>query len=208
MSRLGKMWALYPALVCSAALGCGLWLCLTRNVWALPCGLGIVYLLPPLTFRLHQRRWPLEEGTRRLLGGGYEPWWGAHQIQALYVAMPSLEAVLRLLPGVYSAWLRLWGSQIGRRVIWTPRVEIIDRSLLEVGDDVVFGHYAVVSGHLIKPTRHNLLLYVERVRIGSNAFLGAGSVLAPGVVVEDGARIEAGERVYPAQVVSSQTADR
>lgn len=201
MSWLGKLWALYPALVGLACAACGLWLCLARNLWALPCALAVVYLVPPLTFRLHQLRWPLEEGTRRLVGRGYEPWWGGHQMQALYIAIPTLEALLRLVPGLYSAWLRLWGSRIGQGVMWTPRVEIIDRSLLEVGDRVVFGHYAAVSCHLIKPTRNNLLLYVERVRIGHNAFLGAGSVLAPGVVVENGARVEAGEHVYPAQHV-------
>ncbi len=203
MSRRGQLWALYPALVVALASACGLRLCLARDGWALPCGLAVLYLLPPLTFRLHQRLWPLEEGTRRLLGRGYEPWWGAHQIQTLYLAVPTLEAMLRLMPGLYSAWLRLWGSKIGQRVIWTPRVEIIDRSLLEVGHDVVVGHCAVVSGHLIKPTRNNLLLYVERVRIGDHAFLGAGSVLAPGVSVESGGRVEAGERVYPAQVVGA-----
>lgn len=193
------MWSLYPSALILGTFGWLVWLVDSGNLWALAGALVTLYLLPPLTFWLHQRRWPVQEGTRRLVGQGYEPWWGSHQIQALYVAVPTLEAVLRLVPGLYSAWLRLWGSRIGKRVIWTPRVEIIDRNLLEVGDDVVFGHFAAVSGHLIQPTRSNLLLYVERVHIGSHAFLGAGSVLGPGSVIADGGRVAAGERVYPGQ---------
>jgi hypothetical protein len=201
MSWLGKLWALYPALVGLTSAACGVWFCLARNAWALPCALAVLYLVPPLTFRLHQLCWPLDEGTRRLIGGGYEPWWGGHQIQALYIAIPTLEALLRLVPGLYSAWLRLWGSRIGRGVVWTPCVDIVDRSMVEVGDRVVFGHYAAVSGHLINPTRGNMVLYVERVRIGDSAFIGAGSVLGPGVVVANGALVKAGAHVYPGQHV-------
>ena len=62
-----------------------------------------------------------------------------HQLQVLYSAFPAL----RLVPGLYSAWLRLWGSRVGRAVYWTPQVKITDRGLLKVGDGVVFGHRVV-----------------------------------------------------------------
>src|SRR4030095_10140128 len=92
---------------------------------------AIVYLLPVACFRLHEMKWPLTEGKTRLDDENYVPWWGAHQMQVMYTAFPALDAALRLVPGVYSAWLRLWGSRIGRDVHWTPLVEITDRSMLE-----------------------------------------------------------------------------
>jgi hypothetical protein len=137
-------------------------------------------------FRLHEALWPLAEGPSRIDVPAYSPWWGAHQLQVMYGAFPALEAALRLVPGLYSAWLRLWGSRIGRGVHWTPLVEITDRSLLEAGDGVVFGHRVACYAHLIKRREAGLILYVRRIRIGSGVLLGAGSRLGPG------ARIDAG----------------
>lgn len=143
--------------------------------------LFVIYLLPMICFRAHQAVWPLREGRSRLDAPDYSPWWGSHQFQVMYSAFPALEAGLRLLPGAYSAWLRGWGSTIGRRVYWTPRVEISDRSLLDVGDDAVFGHLVACYAHLIKRRSDGLVLYVRRIRIGERAFLGAGSRIGPGV---------------------------
>jgi hypothetical protein len=145
--------------------------------------LAILYLLPPALFRIHQSLWPMREGASHLDSADYVPWWGSHQIQGIYEIMPVLESALRAIPGVYSAWLRLWGARIGRNVYWTARVEILDRSLLDVGDRVVFGHKAACYGHVIAPRRGRLLLYVRRVKIGAGAFVGAGSRLGPGAQV-------------------------
>src|SRR6266851_3058498 len=79
------------------------------------------------------------------------PLWLAGVAFCLY-ALPLLELFLQLTPGAFSLWLRLWGSRIGRRVHWTPRVEIADRSMLAVGDDVVFGHKVECYAHAIKPS--------------------------------------------------------
>ena len=142
-----------------------------------------LYGLPVACFRLHDACWPLTEGRSRLDSPGYSPWWGAHQFQVVYSAFPALEAALRLIPGLYSAWLRLWGSRIGRRVHWTPRIDISDRSLLEVGDDVVFGHLVACYSHLVTRRENGTLLYVRRIRIGDRVLLGAGCRLGPGARV-------------------------
>lgn len=200
MSAFGRIVGLFPALVLGTAAGMLVWFAASPNPWAL---LGLVfalYVLPVATFRLHQWRWPLRSGGSRLLGKKYSAWWGGHQIQLVYLMMPALESVLRAIPGLYSFWLRAWGSRIGDNVHWTPRVEVGDRSLLEVGDNVIFGHRAVLFGHIIKPTRNNLLLYVKPVRVGDGAFIGAGAVLAPGVEVKSGALVEAGTHLYPNRV--------
>lgn len=145
----------------------------------------------PLAYRLHQRLWPLHQGLSRLDRPVYSPWWGAHQIQLFYDAFPALEALLRLIPGAYSAWLRAWGSRIGRRVHWTPRVDITDRGLLEVGDDVIFGHLVGCYAHVVDRRGGRLMLYSKPIRIGAGAFIGAGSRLGPGARIEPGSYLPA-----------------
>lgn len=188
MSRLGRLMALFPALVVLLAAGC-LWV-------APPAAPLVVYLLPPLVYRLHSWRFPLKEGLSRLVGADYAPWWGGHQVQLLFIAVPSLEAILRIC-GVYSPWLRLWGATVGRGVYWTPLVEITDRALLDIGDDVVIGHKCGFYGHAIKPAKDNLILYTKRIRIGKGAFLSGGCGFGPGAEVAEGAYLPLRTEVYP-----------
>lgn len=186
MTWRARLFGLFPALWLALLLGCTFWLLRTASVAAALVLLFVAYLLPVLCFRVHEAFWPLREGRSRIDAPGYSPWWGGHQFQLMYNAFPALESALRLLPGVYSAWLRLWGSRVGLRVYWTPRVEIADRSLLDIGDGVVFGHLTACYAHLIKPHRGGLVLYVRRIRIGDGAFLSAGSRLGPGVRIAAG----------------------
>lgn len=149
--------------------------------------LAAVYLVPVLSYRLHNVLFPLKEGASHLVGDAYSSWWGGHQLQLPFVALPALEMPLKMVPGLFSLWLRCWGSRIGKGVYWTPWVEVVDRGMLDVGDGVVFGHRVGIYGHLIKPTRTNLLLFAKRVTVGDGAFVGAGAVLLPGCVIEAGA---------------------
>jgi hypothetical protein len=197
MTFLGRIMTLFPILVCASAVASLAHAVFFRSWWSLIAVAGSLYVLPLMAFRAHQLVFPLKQGGSRLAGKGYSPWYGGHQIQLIYIAFPALETVLRLFPGVFSVWLRLWGSRVGRRVYWTPLVEISDRSLLAIGDDVIFGHRSGAYGHIIKPTGKNLLLYVKQVQIGHGSFIGAGVALAPGVVVHDGAMVEAGTHLYP-----------
>lgn len=201
MSPLGRLMALWPLIHVSLV---------SLATWVNPlAGVAVLYLLPPLLHRVHQRFFPIREGMSRLVGPGYVPWWGSHQLQVLYIALPWLEGLLRVC-GLYSPWLRLWGAKVGRRVYWTPRVDLADRSLLEVGDDVVFGHRVSIFAHVIVPTRRrgaapgpapgggeNLSLYVRRVRIGDRAFIGAGTGMGPGVQVGEGAYVPLQSELYP-----------
>ena len=174
--------AFFPALllgilVCSAV-------CFTKHpAAALAAAIFAVYLLPVLCSRALLFFYPLSLGLSNLSERRFSPWWASHQIQLIYGALPALEAILRLVPGLYSSWLRLWGSKIGRQVYWTPRMEVHDRTLLDIGDGVIFGHKVELYGHTIMPKRSRLLLYTGPVRIGAGVFIGAGSRLAPGVVV-------------------------
>jgi len=185
MTLRARAFALFPAAWAALALLALARLAAAPGLAALAALAFVLYLLPVACFRLHQAAWPIVEGRSWLDAPEYSPWWGSHQFQVMYSAFPALEALLRLVPGAYSAWLRLWGGRIGRRVHWTPRIEITDRSLIEVGDDVVVGHRFTCSAHVITRRRGRLLLYVRRVRIGSRVLLGFACRLAPGVRIDD-----------------------
>jgi hypothetical protein len=186
MTLRARLFGLFPAFWLVATIASAMNLLLRPQVVGLLPLLTVLYLLPVTVYRLHEARWPLAEGASRIDAPEYSPWWGGHQCQVMYSAFPGLEAALRLVPGLYSAWLRLWGSRVGRGVYWTPLVEITDRAVLDIGDGVVFGHRVACYGHLIKRREAGLVLYLRRIRIGDGVLLGASSRLGPG------ARIEAG----------------
>jgi hypothetical protein len=203
MSIIGLLIGLFPLTVIGCAVACALWMCFDPGPWPLVGMLCILYVVPVLAFRVHQSIWPMNIGKSLLVGRRYSPWWGVHQIQLVYIYFPALEAALRLVPGLYSAWLRLWGARVGRRVYWTPSVRITDRSLVEIGDDVVFGESTAMFSHIIRPIDGNLLLYVKPIQIGNRAFVGGYSVLLPGVRVVDGAFLRAWTRGLPNNELSS-----
>ncbi|MEH2196703.1 acyltransferase [Nostoc sp.] len=201
MTVISKNLSFFPTFILLLTGAAIIYLAYSPNIFSILAVFLSIYGLPVLVYRLHEWVYPVREGISYLLGEEYSPWWGSHQIQVIYIAIPVLEAVLRLIPGVFSCWLRLWGAKVGRDVYWTTRLEIADRSLLEIGDRVVVGHGVGIYCHIIKPRKQNLMLYVKKVQIGSNVFVGAGSNLAPGVVVADGSYLPAATKLYPNQKV-------
>jgi hypothetical protein len=202
MTFLSTLLSWFPACVMLMTLGSFLWVCFSPRILSVVSLLFFLYLFPILIYRIHKHFYPLQEGISYLCGKEYSPWWGSHQIQVIYITFPAVEAVLRLIPGAFSLWLRLWGSEVGKGIYWTPHIEIADRGLLEIGDRVIFGHSISISSHLIKPKKQDLMLYVKKVKIGSNAFLGAGSYLGPGVLVEDGAFVPVNSHLFLNKVIS------
>ncbi|HEY9678493.1 MAG TPA: hypothetical protein V6C76_10820 [Drouetiella sp.] len=184
MSLLGRIAAFFPLLHVVSIMA---------TTWALIAKPGIstailllftVYLLPPCLLRLYCLRYPLKSGRWNISQPGRCDWWIAHQLQMVYAAVPALEALLRFVPGLYSAWLRLWGSKVGKRVYWTALVEIIDRHMMRVGDDVTFGHKVICTSHVVsRKNSGEMMLILRPVRIGSGSFIGALSRLGPGVKV-------------------------
>jgi hypothetical protein len=208
MTLRGRLIALFPLLILSLCVAAASFaISQQRAVWLLLLPV-ILYLLPPFCFRLHQILAPLREGLHSLDTPGYSPWWGSLQLQNIYNAMPALEAILRIIPGCYSAWLRLWGSKIGGGVVWTPQVEISDRSLLEIGDRVVFGHKVALFAHVVdKRPKRGFRLFLNRIRIGDDVFLGAGSRLGPGADIADGTRLPILTDVYVNEKRESENGD-
>lgn len=199
MTFLSRCLAFFPTLAMLLDLGAIAYLGLHPGLVSAIALPVTIYGFPVLIHRLHSWRYPIDEGVSYLLGDRYSPWWGSHQIQSIFIAFPALETILRLIPGAFSVWLRLWGAKVGQGVYWTPSLEIADRSLLEVGDRVMFGHQVGLYGHAIKPKHDDLMLYVKPIKIGHNVFIGAGSRLAPGVVIQDGTYIPAISDLHPNQ---------
>lgn len=201
MTFLSKILLFFPAIVLLLTSGSIIYFAYSPGIFSILAILFSLYGLPVLVYQLHQLIYPVQEGISYLQGKEYSPWWASHQIQVIYIAIPALEAVLRLIPGLFSFWLRLWGAKVGQNVYWTPGLEIADRGLLEIGDRVVIGHRVGIYSHVIKPRRQNLMLYVKKVKIGNNVFVGAGSHLAPGVVIENGVYLPVSTNLYPNQKV-------
>lgn len=152
--------------------------------WLLTLAPVALFLLPPLLVRLAV--WPrgLPTGQIDLASKVFLRWWFTTQCQIVFSRLPWLEECLRLIPSLYSAWLRLWGARVGTLVYWSPGVVILDRSLLHVGDRVVFGAGVRVIPHVIAPVpAGGGALFLAPITIGSDALIGAYSSLLPGCLV-------------------------
>lgn len=192
----GRLAGLFPTLYLVTVLSwIGLML-LRPAWWSLLVLLAIIYLVPVLIFRLHELFLPVREGSWDLSQRTYSPWWTAHMLQLPFIAVPWLEGALHLVPGLYSIWLRAWGASVGKNVYWTPRVEVLDRSLVEIGDGVVLGHLTAMSSHMVAEVEGRPRLILKKVVIGKGAFVGADTQLGPGARIEEGARVKPKTRLY------------
>lgn len=160
-----------------------------RASWsaAVLCALAWLYLLPPLVARLVLRLRPISATHIALGSRDYFTWWTLFNLQVLFCRLVFLEEILRLIPGLYSAWLRLWGARIGRLTYWAAGTCILDRSFLEIGDFVVFGAAVRLNGHVvIRNGAGDLELLLADIRIGSNALVGGYSLLTAGTEIAAG----------------------
>ena len=205
MTPLSTILSFFPALVILLTATSILWICFYPGILSIMALIISLYVFPLLVYRIHEHFYPLKEGISYLGGKEYSPWWGSHQIQVIYIAFPALETLLRLIPGAFSLWLRLWGAKVGKNVYWTPQLEISDRSLIEIGDNVVFGNGVGIYSHIIKPKKQDLLLYVKKVKIGNNVFLGAWNHIAPGVTIADATYVPVFTHIYPNKKFSQES---
>ena len=152
-----------------------------HGLW--PAALAALYLAPPLLARLVR----VPDGRYPTSHPYFLRWWASAQFQMLFNRFPLLDEVLRVVPGLYSLWLRFWGSRIGRLTFWAPGVQVLDRGYLEIGDDVVFGTGVRLNGHVLL-TNHQgeRVLALAAVRIGTGAAVGGYSLLTAGTEIEAG----------------------
>ena len=160
------------------------------SLWSAMLVLFVIYFVPPMAQRVMLRWAPLKQGICQIDGRTFSAWLASHHIQAFYDALPYLESLLRVFPGFYSMWLRMWGSRVGYGVEWPVRMDVLDRSLMDIGNRVVFSREVELVAHVRKKTdggRSRVL--VRTVRIGSYAFIGAGARVGAGASVPSNASV-------------------
>ncbi|MGH9659009.1 MAG: hypothetical protein ACRD96_10730 [Bryobacteraceae bacterium] len=146
-----------------------------------------LYVAPPLLARAVRLAVAIPQGRVPVASGAFLGWWATAQFQMLFNRFPLLEEALRLVPGLYSAWLRLWGSRIGRLTYWAPGTAVLDRSYLHLGDDVVFGAGVRLNGHvLVRNPGGQLELVLGTIRIGDASTVGGYCLLTAGTEVAAG----------------------
>ena len=105
MTFLGKIIALFPGLHMLAGSREPRALCdEPRRCLILLDSVSDLYI--PLTvFHVHNKIYPLEEGTFSIVKG-YSPWFGTHMIQQNFISFKFAEEILRTIPGLFPLWLR------------------------------------------------------------------------------------------------------
>jgi hypothetical protein len=192
MTAADRLFSYFPLLMTAAtfaALGVfAQWPSLFTVIFVL----FIIYGLPPMVLRIMFRWAPLKIGVSAIDGRKFSPWLAAHNIQAFYDALPYLESLLRVIPGFYSMWLRMWGSRVGYGVEWPVRMDVLDRNLMDIGNRVVFSREVELAAHVRqKMEGGGSRVLVRQVRIGGHAFIGAGARFGPGAVAPHNANVPA-----------------
>ncbi len=159
----------------------------------------MLYLLPPLLARTIIVFAGEPQIKERVPSRGSYVWWITTQLQVPFMRFGFLEEILRMVPGLYSGWLRLWGAKVGAFVFWSPTSLIADRPFVQIGDRVVFGYGAKVSSHLlVKEKRGNgFSLVFAAPKIGDGVILGTLSAVAPGAEIEAGETLTAASALPP-----------
>lgn len=175
-----------PFFQLSTLIGVAVW-CPVNPTARLVASLAWLYLAPPTCYRLLCRIAPSVAQRTRVGSRDFLIWWAGHQLQVVFCRFSFAEELLRLVPGLYSQWLRLWGSKIGANVYWTAGVTITDRAWLEIGDCVTFGAGVKLNAHVIAlgadGTRE---LILARISIGGGSQIGGYSLLTAGTSVAPG----------------------
>ena len=154
----------------------------TPYPWLSPVVLYLIPLVPGRLLRESLRSAPQDIP---LGSSAFLRWWACFQCQVLFLRFPALEEVLRMIPGVYSLWLRLWGSRIGKLTYWAPQTLILDRGFLDIGDHVVFGAGVRNNPHVME-NDSTPVLRLSPVKIGDDCMIGGYSLLTAGTEIAPG----------------------
>ena len=94
---------------------------------------------------------------------------------------------MRLVPGLYGLWLRLWGARVGRLIYWGAGLNILDRSFVQIGNGVIFGAGVRLNPHVLARNQNGELeLILATVVIGKEALIGGYSLLTAGTEIAPG----------------------
>lgn len=156
-----------------------------------------IYLLPPLLAQISRKIMPITKNKIDLYSREYFSWWFQFNLQVIYIRLPFIEELIRIVPGLYSIWLRLWGSKIGKLIYWAPGLRVLDRSYLNIGDNVMFGADVRLNPHVILKEGDANILLLEEIVIKKNVFIGGYSLLTSGIVIEEGESLKSFSLLTP-----------
>ncbi len=160
--------------------------------------LAWIYLVPPLLCRLTLAAFGRPHGTLTPAHPKFTLWWFLTQLQIPYNRLPWLEELLRLMPGLYNLWLRLWGARISLTAYWSPEAIVADRYLLEVGPGAILGGRSRIGGHVMQVEPDGTMkLIVASVRIDAGAMVGMNAAVGPGCHVHAHETVPAGRLLKP-----------
>jgi acetyltransferase-like isoleucine patch superfamily enzyme len=135
-------------------------------------GRAVNWQTPPSEhMRIADVEWPLLQWARSMV--------------ATHIVRFFAGALFRGSP-IWTAYLRLAGARLGRRV-YVNSLAVADYNLLEFGDNVVIGADAHVSGHTVEDG----VVKTARVRLGNGVTIGLGSVIEIDVEAGDGCQVGA-----------------
>ena len=152
----------------------------------------LLMLLPPLTSLIVLRLSNIKNKTIIIGSNDYLIWWFLLCQQTLFSRLSFLEECIRMIPGLYSLWLRLWGSQVGSLTYWAPGTRIFDRGFLNIGNNVILGAGTRLSPHvIIKDDSGNFILHLDTITIEDNSVIGGYSLLTAGTRILKGSATRA-----------------
>lgn len=155
------------------------------------------YLIPPLLARCLMVIAGRPQGTCTLASRRGLVWFALLQLQLPFQRLAITEELLRLVPGLYQGWLRLWGSTIAWTSVWSPGVVVADRWGLRVGAGAVIGARAHLGAHVLVPGSTGPELTIAPVQIGAHAVVGALCAVGPGAIIDDHAVLPATRPLPP-----------
>ena len=163
-----------------------LWVPWAASGWRIGAAVAVLYLLPPLLARCVLGLWPIREGTIAVPSRDYFVWWVVLNLQIIFCRLSFLEELMRIIPGAYTAWLRLWGSRIGAFTYWAAGLRILDRSFLDIGDGVACGAGVRLNPHVLAENDDGAMeLMLATVHIGDRAIIGGYALLTAGTRIAD-----------------------
>ncbi|MDO5692830.1 MAG: hypothetical protein Q4G70_10175 [Pseudomonadota bacterium] len=182
-----------------AVIGAGLALARATSDGWLPRGLVFMawlYLAPPVIGRLILAIHGRPHGEFGLGTPAYRAWWWLTQLQMPFNRLPALEEVLRLVPGLYPAWIALWGGQLSPLAFVGPRVLITDRYAVRVERGAVLGFKSALAGHMVtRDAAGRYRITVAAPVVGAEAIVGGDAGLGPGATLRAGHLLPTGRRV-------------
>lgn len=157
-----------------------------------------IYLLPPAVARLTLAAFGRPAGRATLDSRAYRIWWFLTQWQMVFNRLPWLEELLRLVPGLYSLWIGLWGGRLSLFAYVSPGVLITDRYLVDVGRGAVLGMKCSLAGHIaVRDESGCFVVLIGAPTVEAEAVVGGEAGLGPGATLLAGQMLPVGRRVAP-----------